>query len=167
MQRSVDRPLNLVALIVSLTLGSCGALLDQEGASAGKLDIRLENATSRAVDERTSQVLQIYGFTLLRQQISPTRIYIETSWRIRGVFKDEMESGAVSAETRLILRGGPIRGSTRGIQSNRSIWLVAENRMLTAEGEIISSGPLSAGFRAYIRGIAAELTAAYHIDSML
>ena len=83
------------------------------------------------------------------------------------MFENEALAGVVSAETRLILRGGPIRGSTRGIQSNRSILLVAENRFHNAEGEIMSSLAYSAKFKAYIQEIAAELTAAYHIDAML
>ncbi len=74
-------------------------------------------------------------------------------------------AGAVSAETRLILRGGPLRGPTSTKQASRKVWLVAENRTHTVQGVSISQ-TYSDEFKAYIKKIAAELKSESFRDSI-
>ena len=166
MRRRMNRPLTLPALIASLALASCASLLDREGqGTAGGLEISLGSATTDAVEQKTYWVLQRFGFILLKQELSPSRIYFETTWQIRDAFEDEAQAGAVSAETRLILRGGPLRGAATTKQASRKVWLVAENRIHTGQGVSISQTH-SDEFKAYVQKIAAELKSEYFRDSI-
>ncbi len=147
--------------------GGCAALLEEEGTRTYReLEVSLGRATTRAVEQRTFWVLQRYGFILIREETSPTRIYFETTWLIREPFEDEAKAGAVSAETRLRLLGGPLRGTANNKQTQRPVWLVAENRVHSGQGATGMAPANSAYFTAYIQEIAAELKSEYLRDSM-
>ncbi|MCH7575547.1 MAG: hypothetical protein IIA59_10540 [Candidatus Marinimicrobia bacterium] len=167
MRLNVNRLMAPVALVISIALGNCAALMDTDRPHTYQdLQINLGSASTKAVEQRTFWVLQRYGFILVKQELSPTRIYFETAWQIRDAFVDEAQAGAVSAETRLLLRAGPLRGAASTKVTNRSVWLVAENRVHTGQGEIGLSPAYSDEFKAYIQEIAAALKSEYLRDSI-
>ena len=159
--------ITLLGAFLPALLGSCAALLEQEGTRTYReLEISLGRATTRAVEQRTFWVFQRYGFILLKQETSPTRIYFESTWLIRDPLDDEAEAGVVTAETRLKVRGGPLRGSSNNKQAGRPVWLVAENRVHTGQVAMGMVAANSADFTAYIQEIAAELKSEYLRESM-
>ena len=167
MRLNVHRLMAPVALMISIALGNCAALMDAERPRPYQdLKINLGSASTKAIEQRTFRVLQKYGFILVRQELSPTRIDFETAWQIRNAFVDEAQAGALSAETRLFLRAGPLRGAASTKVTNRSVWLVAENRVHTGQGEIGLSPAYSDEFKAYIQEIAAALKSEYLRDSI-
>ena len=157
----------LLGVFLPWLMGSCAALREQGGPRTYReLQVSLGSTTTRAIERRTSWVLERYAYILLKQEVSPTRVYLETLWQVRTPFADEAEAGASAAETRLIVRAGPLRGTSNSIMTNRPVWLVAENRVHMPGDSTGMPLANSDEFKAYIREIAAELKSEYLRDGM-
>ena len=107
-----------------------------------------------------------YGYEISRQDILPDYILIETQWRVREPFEDELTLGATSAQTRLLIRAGPVRGSGSSLMF-RSVQLSAENILQPLGGTEQLPSTNTKMFKAFISKLGQELQAEYYRESRL
>ncbi|MEE9161410.1 MAG: hypothetical protein V3U35_00430 [Candidatus Neomarinimicrobiota bacterium] len=142
--------------LLLITLGACAAPGGGNGSSAYRdLRINLGQVSTSTIENRTYWVIQRHAYTLDRQELSPSRVYLETAWLVRQPFADERALGVLGAETRLIIEAGPLRGL------RRTVWLVAENMVhMQVEGGMQRLANTSQ-FRQYIEALARDLRDEY------
>jgi len=111
-----------------------GLLAGCASSGNGGVDTRFERAvgTGSAPDvlERSMKVLRQYQFEI-QQQLEAPNIYIETKWRPRVPFDDEVMIGVRLAQTRAIVRAKP-RG-TGGMGETYAVEVTVENRVQRTE----------------------------------
>ncbi len=117
------------------------------------LEISLGPATNRVLEERVYTILERYAYAIYRYEVTPSHVDIRTSWKSREPFADEMAEGSVTAETRIFIRGGPLRGTSYGLMTTRPISFIAENRVILVSDTIGVRLPNSADFIEYIQEI--------------
>ena len=146
-------------------LASWAALLAVLGGCAGSgsaafsggyhnLEISLGPATNRVLQERVYTILERYAYAIYRYEVRPTHVDIQTSWKLRDPFADELTLGRVTAETRIFIRGGPLRGTSYGLMTTRPILFMAENRVILESDTIGVRLANSAEFILYVQEIA-------------
>ena len=136
-------------------LGSCAGT-GSVAFSGGyrNLEISLGQATNRVLEERVYSILERYAYIIYRYEVTPNHVDIQTSWKTREPFTDEEALGNVTAETRLFIHGGPLRGTSYALMTARPISFIAENRVLMVSDTTGIRLPNSAEFIAYMREIA-------------
>lgn len=112
-----------------------GLLAGCASSGNGGADTRFERAvgTGSVTDvlERSMKVLRQHQFEI-QQQMDAPNIYIETKWRARVPFDDEVVIGVRLAQTRAIVRAKP-RG-TGGMGETYAVDVTIENRVQRTEG---------------------------------
>lgn len=159
------------ALGVMLWFGGCAAGNNMGGPRINReQDFDLGQPTPNSVQVRTPMVLQLNGYTIYRQESSPSGLVIETHWLQRDLFDDETTAGATAAKTRIIIRVGPSRraneGKMVGFPYIPPVWMVAENKVYFLSDTTGGPTENSDEFRAYMQKIAKELKTAYKSDAM-
>lgn len=91
-----------------------------------------------------------YQFQIARTEESPREIYLETAWKDRSVFADEVKMQITAAQTRFIVRG-KLRHA-----GQYKLHLYANNEVQYEGNYQWEPGPVSKMLREYLDGIADE-----------
>lgn len=123
---------------------------------AAGLQRDLGTATLRDVERQVPRVLNRHQYEIERDDASPSLLTIQTRWNARYPLRDEIDSGAVQARTRLTLTARS-RFRTGGAADVRVIELLAENMVLMGDSTRWRNGFTTPLFEKYLDGIAEEL----------
>ena len=150
-------------------LGACAAPAGQDGFSGySDLRINLGLVTTSTIEKWTVPVMQRHAYTIRREELFPSRVYMETAWLARQPFADERALGVLGAETRLIIEAGPVRqgGRMAGLGAKRTVWLVAENVVYMQPDGSRKRLANTPEFRAYVKALARDLRDEYAREEM-
>ena len=114
-------------------------------------------ATPGDLAQRTREVFERFQYELERADSSVTYQTYSTLWRGRYPFQDELDSGVVEVQTRLVVTGRARGGGSAGAANVRVVELRAENRVRIGEGTEWLLEVMTPMFRDYIDEIAEEL----------
>jgi hypothetical protein len=150
MKVTAKATLGMCTLLVIIGLTACAST---GGSTGGAMSVTRNVGTSpRAeVDSKTRLIFQRHQYVLQREQLE-SNMYYESQWRARQPFDDEIEHGARSAESRLI-----VRARLRSRETDQyAVSLVVENRLQTVDGQWLTLAA-TPEFTAYARTIADDL----------
>jgi hypothetical protein len=138
-------------LVLSLALpAACG--LRNAGSSAS-FERSIGTASRPDAMERGLKVVAQYQFDLAKEESDP-ELLIETHWRKRDPFEDEVALGIAEAETRLIIVGRR-RGNTAAMGANYDVNLTIENRVRPPDSNDWSESVHTSMFKKYADDITA------------
>ncbi|MBM4168703.1 MAG: hypothetical protein FJ215_06050 [Ignavibacteria bacterium] len=140
--------LNILVLGVS---GCAGG-----GGRAGTIySENLGTGTLYDINTKSQAILNRYQYRIERVESTTDLLYIETEWKNRYPFDDEIEQGVNAALTRIVIRATP-RG--RGVGSdNNSIRFEGENKVRYQGGEEWHIVPMSPMLIAHFKDITDDL----------
>jgi hypothetical protein len=132
-----------------ITLGACAS---GGGSALYRRDVG--NASLTDAMDRSELILARNQYEIEATDSIPF-IRIETRWRPRAPFQDELALGITSAESRVIVTGR-VRGETE-VGSVYNVQLVVENRVRVAGGPEWNLNTNTAMFRGYADVMAEQL----------
>lgn len=119
--RCTERRTTLLAL---LAFGACGGSL----ANRGSVEATIGRATLHDVVTQVPEVLHRYGYAIYETRETSNTVYIETDWRGRAPFDDEVEAGSDFARTRFVVR------ARRGGAAFYTVRITAQNQIRLEDG---------------------------------
>lgn len=139
---------------LTLLLLSCASSGGVGSDMSSTVRQNLGNFSASDIQRRTSEIFMRLSYQI-DNQIGPPSIVIETLWKTRTPFDDEIAAGNRQAQTRIIIRGRQRPGLTQATLYTTTF--EAQNRVRdTATGEWIEI-PATESFRAYATQMAREL----------
>ena len=98
-----------------------------------------------------------HQYVIIREEESSREIYIETDWKDRTLFRDEINQKILRARTRLIFRAR-VRHA-----GQYTIHMYADNEVILSGTDIWQTGPFSPMLRGMLNDIARELRIEYKV----
>ena len=139
---------------LSLLLLSCASTGGMGSDRSATVRQALGNFSASDIQRRSSEILMRHSYQI-DHQVGPPSIVIETVWKARAPFDDEVAAGNRQAQTRIVIRGRQRPGVTQATLYTTTF--EAQNRVRdTLTNEWIEI-PATASFEAYVREIAREL----------
>ena len=114
----------------------------------------LGNFSASDIQRRTSEIFMRLSYQI-DNQIGPPSIVIETLWKARTPFDDEIAAGNRQAQTRIIIRGRQRPGVTQATLYTTTF--EAQNRVRDSATNEWIEIPATESFRAYATQMAREL----------
>ncbi len=114
----------------------------------------LGNFSATDIQRRTSEIFMRLSYQI-DNQVGPPSIVIETLWKARTPFDDEIAAGNRQAQTRIIIRGRQRRGVTQATLYTTTF--EAQNRVRDSATNEWIEIPATESFRAYAMQMAREL----------
>ena len=111
-------------------------------------------ATGRDAYDKATKIIRQHQFVIEREVAGPS-LYIETRWRDRTPFPDEVALGFRAIQNRLVVRGTPRTGSSLG--PLYAVSFTIENRVQLAESNDWIDTVFTAQFRDYAQRISDDL----------
>ncbi len=158
MTRQLGTPAILV-LATALAVGCASAGGGSTGLTSRHFQQDVGNATARDVERRTPRILERYHYVIVRHETSERRTYIETDWRTRTPFEDEVARGISSVRSRIIVRARQRGGA--GSAALMVITFTMENLALYEDSGQWRQAVVTDMFRAYAKEIADRLEDEY------
>jgi len=122
-------------------------------------DTDIGTATSLDVKEKGTLFLDRQQYQVLRQEETTELIYMETHWRFRSPFEDEIELGVEEARTRIFLRATPRGMRQQGLFSDiSSVKLTAENQVRYRGETTWKDAHITPKLRSYLRKLSDDLS---------
>ena len=135
----------------STILNSSSTDLNQYSASLG-VSYRAEfSGVIRVIIENKHQ------YVIIRQEETARDVYIETDWKERTLFPDELENNIIAAKTRLIFRARPRHAG------QYTIHMFADNEVIIKGMRNWQLGPFSPMLQASLNDISKELRLEYKV----
>jgi hypothetical protein len=153
----------------SIPLFSCSILIflvacagSKSTTSNSTYDADVGTATSLDVKDKGTSFLDRQQYQVLRQEETTELIYMETHWRFRSPFEDEVELGVEEARTRIFLRATPRGMRQQGIFSDiSSVKLTAENQVRYRGETTWRDAHITPKLRSYLRKLSDDLSIAF------
>ena len=140
--------------VLTLLLLSCASSGGMGSNMSATVRQDLGYFSASDIQRRTSEIFMRHSYQI-DNQIGPPSIVIETLWKARAPFDDEIAAGNYQAQTRIIIRGRQRPGLTQATLYTTTF--EAQNRVRdTATNEWIEI-PATEAFVAYASDIAREL----------
>ena len=140
--------------VLSLLLLSCASTGGMGFGGSATVRQELGYFSASDIQRRTSDIFMRHSYQI-DHQVGPPSIVIETLWKARAPFDDEIAAGNRQAQTRIIIRGRQRRGVTQATLYTTTF--EAQNRVRdTFTNEWIEI-PATESFRAYANQMAREL----------
>ena len=99
---------SLFILFIMSFINCAGTKGGADKKNPTKYKKRIERVTSQDFQNKAIRVLVNRNqYLIFRNEPSDGQLYIETDWRFRSPFDDELASGAVEARTKIILTAYP------------------------------------------------------------
>jgi hypothetical protein len=111
-------------------------------------------ATGRDAYEKATKIIREHQFVIEREVAGPS-LYIETRWRDRTPFPDEVALGFHAIQNRLVVRGTPRSGSSLG--PLYAVSFTIENRVRIVDGGAWNDNVFTPQFRDYAQRISDDL----------
>lgn len=139
-----------------LSVGCGSRSADVSGSRTSTYSADLGTATAYDFRDKTGRLLARYQFSVYRFEETTDLIYLETEWKNRYPFDDEIDQGIVEARTRLIIQARPRIQTPTGSDLN-TVKLVAENLVRFQNSAQWQRVPMSKQLRAYLKRFVDEL----------
>lgn len=97
--------LSFIVFIVTLVLLTGCAT--SERVSENTYRANLGTATEADIVMTVPRILDRNNFTIYRQEVTMDGVYIETEWKERDLFEDELSQGIVEARSRIYVNARP------------------------------------------------------------
>ena len=142
--------------VVSLVLLACASAGGMSSSSGKPATVReqLGYFSASDIQRRSSEILMRHSYQI-EHQIGPPSIVIETVWKARAPFDDEIAAGSREAQTRIVIRGRRRSGVTQAVLYTTTF--EAQNRVRNAATNEWIEIPATAEFEEYARKLAREL----------
>jgi len=142
-----------VLVFLTACAGSGGA------TSSSTYSADVGTATSLDVKDKGTSFLDRQQYQVVRQEETNELIYMETHWRFRSPFEDEVELGVEEARTRLFLRATPRGMRQQGLFSDISVVkLTAENQVRYLGETAWRDAHMTPKLRSYLRKLSDDLS---------
>ena len=105
--------LSFFLLFIIVLLTSCAT---SERVSETTYRANLGTATETDIVTTVPRVLDRNNFTVYRQEVTMDGVYIETEWRERSLFDDEISEGIVEARSRIFINARPRTAQASSLQ---------------------------------------------------
>jgi hypothetical protein len=116
-------------------------------------------ATALDVKDKGRMFLDRQQYQVVRQEETSDLIYIETHWRFRSPFEDEVELGVEEARTRIFLRASARGMRQQGLFSDISVVkLTAENQVRYRGEAIWKDARITPELRSYLKKLSDDLS---------
>lgn len=149
--------LSVTLSTLALLCVGCGSQsADVSRSRASTFSADLGTATAYDFKDKTGRMLDRYQFQLFRFEETADIIYMETDWKARYPFEDELEEGIAEARTRLIIQARPRTRNPAGSDLH-TVRLVAENRVRFQDSGEWQRIPMSKQLISYFKRFADEL----------
>ncbi len=155
MTRQLGTPAILV-LATALAVGCASAGGGSTQLASGHFQQDVGNATPRDLERRTPRILERYHYVIVRHETSERRTYIETDWRTRTPFEDEVARGISSVRSRIIIRARQ-RGGAVGATALMVVTFTMENLAFDEDSGQRGQAVVTDMFRVYAKEIADRL----------
>lgn len=142
-----NRALSLLAGFAFLVLTGCASGGAGSGGDAFTMSLGMGSPTN--LERNTANLLNRYGYEIERFDQTSNDVYIETRWRVRGVFEEEAEAGYADARNKLYITGRP-----RGANLNLHLRMTNQGREAGGSWEPM---PSTEEFREFAQEIGQEL----------
>lgn len=147
----------LLSCIALVFISACSGSGEATRNSLYTADIG--TATALDVKDKGRLFLDRQQYQVLRQEETNELIYIETHWRFRSPFDDEVEQGVEEARTRIFLRATPRGMRQQGLFSDISIVkLTAENQVRYRGETTWRDARITPQLRSYLRKLSDDLS---------
>lgn len=140
-------------VFVLLPLSGC-ALRSGMSGDGGRYQTEIGTSSLRDIDEKSVRLLLQNQFHIERREVGPV-LLIETDWRERRPFDDEIAVGVERAQTRITLTGRP-RGQT-GLGTLYNLRMLVENRVLPVGSDEWSHAASTPEYQQWAEDLATEL----------
>lgn len=142
---------------VLVFLAACAA--SQGTTSSNTYTADVGTATAMDVKDKGRLFLDRQQYQVLRQEETSDLIYMETHWRFRPPFEDEIELGVEEARTRIILRAQARGMRQQGLFSDISaVKFTAENQVRYRGETTWKDGQITPKLRLYLRKLSDDLS---------
>lgn len=148
--------LTMLSLFVLLTLVACSGSGEASSRRGLTYSANLGAATLYDINTKTRAVLDRYQFRIERIESSTDMLYIETEWKNRYPFDDEIEQGIDAALTRIIIQATPRTRSVGG--DLNTVRLQAENQVRYRHGVEWHIVPMSPMLISYLKKLTEDTT---------
>ena len=88
--------------------------MGQSSGGASTVNIEVGQATWGDLQTRVNRIYNRFQFRT-SQEVGPPAIVVETEWKARTPFEDELDAGVTAARSRLLVRGRQRPGATGSI----------------------------------------------------
>lgn len=127
----------VVAMLAVAALSACatGAVSGFD-ARSGAYSREVGPATVNAVEREMLPILQRFGYTIERSDLSNGRLHVETLWQPHEPYPDEREAGAIQARTRVVIMTRPraTTNSSGAVLSGVTIRIEAQHIVAAGDG---------------------------------
>lgn len=151
-------PLFVLILVCLLVTGwGCSSSRGNSSAS-NTYTANVGTATAYDFKDKTQRLFTRYQFQVYRFQETADLIFIETEWKLRYPFEDELAHGIEEAKTRIVAEARPrSRMSSGGSELNR-VSFYAENLVRFKQSHEWQPVALSDMLKSYLKEFADDLT---------
>lgn len=140
--------------VLSLLLLACASPGGMSSNRPATVRQELGYFSAGDIQRRVSEIFMRHSYQI-DHQIGPPSIVIETVWKARAPFDDEIAAGNREAQTRIVIRGRRRPGVTQAVLYTTTF--EAQNRVRDTETNEWVEIPATAAFEAYAKQIASEL----------
>jgi hypothetical protein len=141
---------------VLMGLSGC-ALFASGGGGPSSYRTDAGRATLYDISRRTDEWLNRNQYVIERRSSSPAQLTIQTQWKSRYPFDDEIKAGVVEAQTRLRINARATRRAAAGSADLRLVQVSAENMVRMADSLNWRHGYMTPMFKAYVDEVVYEL----------
>lgn len=103
----------LLGIILFISVGCSSS----ERVTQNTYRANLGTATETDIVSQVPRILDRSNFTIYRQEVTLDGIYMETDWKDRDLFADEVAQGITEARSRIFVRARPRTAQASSLQS--------------------------------------------------
>lgn len=142
----------VLPLLVIVT-AACAA----RGARPSTYNLTAGSATVHDIVHHGTRILNRHQFEIQRVDSNTANLIIETRWRSRYPFPDEIDGGVMEAMTKLTINARRVRRISGGGSDVRRVHVVAQNRVLLTDSLSWTTGFMTPRFKNFVDQIVDEL----------
>lgn len=155
MMRMMGMILGLVSIILFV---GCSAQLSQNAdVSSLYFTEKIGNATSYDLGDKSFRLLSQYHYRLTRFEQNRDHVYLETDWRYRFPFSDELLLGVKEAKTKVVISARPRKRSILNGSDMNVVRLYAENMVKLVDSDEWIRLPMTDMLRTYLNRLSNDL----------
>ena len=106
-----------IYLILGIILFISAGCATSDRVSENTYRANLGTATETDIVNQVPRILDRNGFTIYRQEVTLDGVYIESDWKERDLFDDEVAQGITEARSRIIVRARPRTAQASSLQT--------------------------------------------------
>ena len=144
-------------VVAVLIFVGCSSQLRNTNIESTSFSEKIGNATSYDFTNKSFQHLIKYHYELIRFESNPSQLYLETSWKYRLPFKDEVQLGVEEAKTKIVISARPRKRAILNGSNLNVVRMYAENLVRLIDSDEWIQIPMTNMLKSYLYRVSDDL----------